>query len=78
MLPQDLKLDFANIELASYEDRLMSHKVELLNRLKVAYNKLVATKAKVQDDYKIYYDKTHKEINFNNDELVMIYTKAPK
>ncbi len=51
---------------------------ELIDTLRKAYVKLNDHKADYQNKYKLYYDRTHKEITFQIDELCMIYFPTPK
>ena len=54
----------------------MNTKLNQFKTLKDAYALLNNTKENERRKYKLYYDKTHKDIQFNTDDLVCVYTKV--
>ena len=50
----------------------------LVETLKKAYEKLNEHKTKYQNQYKTYYDRSHKKIEFHLEELVMVYFPVAK
>ena len=52
------------------------YKIDLIKTLKNAYSLLNKTKENERMKYKLYYDKSHKQVAFNKDDLVWVYTKV--
>jgi hypothetical protein len=76
VLPRELK--FAVPSVSDSNDSREEYKIKFLNRLKQAFSKLLIQKEKEQNRYKKYYDKTHKHVNFNIGDQVMVYTPVAK
>ena len=54
-----------------------NYQLALMKRLKLAYEKLNKTKQEEQDRYNLYYDKSHKDIQFEVGAKVMVLFDAP-
>ena len=54
------------------------YKASLIKNLQSTYAKLDVTKAKVQSEYKDYYDQNKKTVNFAIGDSVMLHVPAPK
>jgi hypothetical protein len=76
ILPQDLTCDVKKKQ-SGYKD-IDHYKVELLRVMKEAYAKTIAVKAKDQMDYKRYYDRTQKEVEFKIGDLVWVHFYLPE
>ncbi len=75
VLPHDLFLPIqpANKRVISAHD-INEYKYKQLQILQKAYEKLNLKKNCEKDAYKKHYDKTHKHVEFNVGEKVMLYT----
>ena len=73
VLPQDLLFSLKRKEKEEDGD---TYKIEHLNKLRSAYEKLTATKQEYSQQYKNIYDQTHKHIEFNIDDYAMVYFPA--
>jgi hypothetical protein len=73
-LPQDMIVhhDHRNARKISADD-LDIYKSSLLNILRQTYENLQNHKQSVALKYKTYYDKSHKQIEYNNGEKVLVY-----
>ena len=76
MLPQDLTI--GHTKLQSDEENEDDYKVKFLQSLKIAYEKVKNVKEKEQEKYKTYYDKTHKDVQFIEGDLVWVYFRHPE
>ena len=76
ILPQDLTMNL-KITQAEFED-MDSYRIHLLQTLKNAYEKVRNVKEIEQAKYKAYFDKTHKQIEFNEGEKIWVYFGLPE
>jgi hypothetical protein len=78
ILPQVIALNLpASNKRTIQETEKTNYQWLLVRQLKVAYGKLIAQKEKEQAKYKCYYDKSHKEVDFNVGDNVFILFDAP-
>ena len=78
-LPQDLFLPLTNRNSrAVNEQDIYEYKAKQLKVLKEAYAKLNELKEIDRFNYKAYYDKTHKPANFEEGQLIMLFTPHKK
>jgi transposase InsO family protein len=79
VMPQDLMFPYLarNVVTIRHND-VDEFKLDQLKNLKRAYDKLIKQKEKEQESYKLYYDATHKHINFDIGSQVMVYFNTPK
>jgi len=56
----------------------LNYKIDLLSKLRYAYEKLERKRDRYQNDYRKNYDKTHRHIEFSVGELVMMFWPVPK
>jgi len=75
ILPQDLFLPVTNNTRGISKIDLEEYKIDLVKSLKDAYAKLNKTKENEREKYKLYYDKTHKSVEFYVGDLVWVYFK---
>ena len=75
VLPQDLFLPIAskNSRAVNAED-IYEYKLKQLTVLKSAYAKLNEIKERDRFNYKEYYDKTHKPVEFQEGQFIMLFT----
>ena len=76
ILPHDLCFKKTSTD-KEYEDT-EEYANDLVKRLRTAYEKLNDHKENYQISYKKYYDKSHREVEFAVDDLVMIYFPVAK
>jgi hypothetical protein len=79
VLPQDKRV--AGIPRNQREVRttnVNTYKQNLVNTLQATYNQVDHTRAKYQQYYKEYYDKSQHEVKYNKGDQVMLHTPAPK
>ena len=76
VLPQDLFLPINKSQRKVNQKDIDLYKVDLVKTLKEAYAKLNTTKENERERYKLYYDKTHKEVIFDVGDEVWVYFKA--
>jgi hypothetical protein len=76
VLPQDLFLPVNSNQRKVNKTDIDEYKIELVKTLKDAYALLNNTKENECRKYELYYDKTHKDIQFNKEDLVWVYTKV--
>ena len=60
------------------DEKLLDYKLELVSKLKSAYELIFLKRANESSKYKEAYDKSQKSVEFNPDELVMLYWPIPK
>jgi transposase InsO family protein len=75
VLPVDLA--FGQLPQVEPESHL-EYKYDLVTRLNKAYEELVTRKEKETARYKKYYDSSHKDVQFNVGDLVMVYWPVAK
>ncbi len=75
VVPQDLFLPINKNQRKVEKQQIDEYKIDLVSSLRNAYEKLNKDKTFEQNKYKQYYDKTHKEVNFDKDDLVWLYYK---
>jgi hypothetical protein len=74
VMPQDLLIDSKNCNRRQISsDDVDEYKTQVLKILRATYEKLNGHKAAVQSQYKAYYDRTHREVEFEVDDEVMVY-----
>jgi len=76
VLPQDLFLPVNPNQRKINQTDIDEYKIDLIKTLKNAYSLLNKTKENERMKYKLYYDKSHKQVAFNKDDLVWVYTKV--
>jgi len=77
ILPQDLYLPVKKQNFRQPVDSdLYGYKIELLKRLREAYEKLNKHRDNEREYYKKQYDKTHKPVQYKVNDLVWIHTEA--
>ena len=54
------------------------YKIHLLKTLKQAYEKLINHKEIYQQKYKVYFNKSHKNIEFKEGDFVWVYFGSPE
>ena len=77
-LPQDLKYPLNKNDTNNSEDILQEHKIHQLQTLSKQHELLRLRKESYQAEYKAYYDQKHCQVNFQVNDLVMVYYPAPK
>ena len=78
-LPQDLLVPhpkLAHRQITASD--LDTYKDTLIKTLRSTYDKLQRTKEDNMLKYKEYYDKTHKIVNFEPGDLVLVHTQVPE
>lgn len=56
----------------------LNYKLNLVSKLRKAYEKAAIKRDKEVNYYKFRYDNSHKNVEFKNDDLVMVYWPIPK
>ena len=82
VLPNDLMFQLPdnqpNISECENDKTKMNYKIELLSRLKFAYDALIARKDRSMHDYKNVYGGRHRKIEFQVSEEVMLFWPVRK
>jgi len=78
ILPQDLVYPLKRPILENTDVTLQNHKIEQLRLLTHAYDRLTKRRKAYQAQYKAHYDQKHKEVNFKENDMVMVYFPASK
>jgi hypothetical protein len=76
VLPQDLFLPVNPNQRKINQTDIYEYKIDLIKTLKNAYALLNKTKENERMKYKLHYDKSHKHVAFNKDDLIWVYTKV--
>ena len=78
VLPSDISFGYKNKDNKDYGDARMNYKINLIERLKRSYEEIVLKREKAVNDYKFKYDSVHKNTEFKEGDLVMLYWPIPK
>jgi transposase InsO family protein len=75
-LPQDLAFGIKT-NSRSMQDGEKNYQYQIVQKLKKEYTRLIESKAREQERYKQYYDRTHKQVDFALGEEVMVLFDVP-
>lgn len=81
VLPSDLLFGLpvsSSEEAINESEEKLNYKLNLVSRLRSAYEKAAIKRDKEVNYYKFRYDNFHKKVEFNIDDLVMVYWPIPK
>ena len=68
----------ANINTNQNDDTKMDYKIELVARLKYAYDSLISKKDVAMHNFKEVYDRRHRKVEFQVSEEVMLFWPVRK
>jgi transposase InsO family protein len=77
VLPSDLLFNIRKNDALDTTDEKLNYKFNLVFKLKAAYERLIDKKIKQSEQYKAFYDKKHKNVEFKIDDLVSVYWPTP-
>jgi len=80
ILPQDLAMNVTTTNLRKNKNNgNTTYQKQMAETLKEAYEKLIQHKAKEQSKYKRYYDQSHRKVNYNiGDQVLVLYDSPAK
>ena len=77
VLPSDLLFNVNKYDALDTTDEKFNYKFDLGFKLRQAYEKLVEKKNIQSEKYKAFYDRSHKKVVFELNDLVSVYWPAP-